>query len=594
MTDPTTGPTSDPMTDPMAYPFPVAPVPGGHRQRRATSPRERLGQLWHRVPRPSPARDDVPGPSAPPAGPTPPVGPPAAAPAAPASRPEPAGAGPGRGLASEQLVPSLLQRSVRTSDQLALMVAAGFFVWSVGATPAVGPAVIWWWLAGAVAFYLPNVLVARELGRLLPGDGGLYLWAHHALGRGWGLAAGFCAWWPGLLTAVALGPVVLRNLQYVAPDLFAGLGPESQGLVLVALTVLVGAVATAPTRTVQRVVNVGMLLGGLVVLLVVAAAAVRLGRGATPVVDLPGALLEPSGAVHPQQWPLLGLVVFSLLSSEAPLNLAAEVRAGRSPVRYLRFGPPLVLAGYLALLWAVLVTLTPVAAEWPIVALPEVVAQGFGHRVAVVAAGLLAVVALTMTLAAHLVLSRFLFAAGLDRRLPAPLSRLSASGVPVTAIRLQTALVALTLVAVFVLVPASGRGGTPAETEIKAYSVLQAGLLVVLSAAVLLKLVSGVLLVRRARGRLPLGLTVAAVCGGLSVTAAAAGTFFASWTPLLRADDWTVTLAGARFGWGPWSWLVTGTVLASVLVGLALHLVGRLVGRRALARMTTAGTTPPG
>lgn len=559
-------------------PFPPVPVPGGHRRRRGLIPSARIS---------------APQAAAPPAEAAQAAAPDAPAPEAALEQSDPvAGAAPGGRLASEQLVPSLLPRTAGTADLLALMVAAGFISWSVGMTPAVGPVAIWWWLAGVVVFYLPNVLVARELGRLLPGDGGLYLWAHHALGRGWALAAGFCAWWPGLLAAVALGPVVLRNLQYVAPGLFGGLGPESQGLLLVALSVGVGVVATAPTRTVQRVVNAGMLLGGLAVLLVVAAAAARLARGDAAMADLPGALVTPAGAVHPQQWPVLGLVVFSLLSSEAPLALAAEVRPGRSPVRYLRIGPPLVVAGYLALLWAVLVTLSPADAEWPVVALPEVVAQGFGHATAQVAAVLFAVVALTMILAAHLVLSRFVFTAALDRRLPAPLSRVSGSGVPVTAIRLQTALVALTLVLVFVLVPASGRGGTPAETEIRTYSVLQAGLLVVLSVAVLLKLVSGVVLVRRARARRPLGLVAAALSGGIAVAAAAVGTFFASWTPLLRSDDWTVTVAGARFGWGPWSWLVAGTVLGSALVGLGLHLAARLVERRALARMTAGPVTP--
>jgi glutamate:GABA antiporter len=557
-------------------PFPSQPVAGGHRRPRRLIPGRQRTAVEAARPAPDPG-----GEAAPTAQP---------APAAKTARPAL--------LASEHLVPTLLPRQLGSRDLVAMLVAVTFFVWNAGGIQPAGPAGFCWWLIGFAAFFLPSAVVTRELARQLPGEGSIYLWAHHALGRFWGFVAGFCAWWPGVLAMVSLGPVLVRNLQYIDPNLFAGLGVESQGVLVAAVTVLGGVLACFPLRRVQHLVNACMLLYAGAVLLVVLAAVVWLASGHPARVDPFHPVTVLTTGLDTGHWTFFGLVVLALLGVEVPLNLGAELRPGVSPTRYLLWGGAAVMVGYLAVTWAVMVTVPPaMAADNPIVALPQAAAAAFGHPVGAVVAALFALAALTIIVVYHYTLSRLLFVSGLDRALPEAVTRLNARQVPVTAVRIQTVLVVSAVIVVFVLLPTLRNGGTAADIEAKAYNVAQAGLAVVWCLSMVLMFLAGLRLLSNA----PIGRRLlvggCAVLGIGSSVVAVIATFSGSWTALIDNQGWHRTILGAEVQWGSWSWLVLAVTLGSLAVGLGMYLLGESIGRRARLRMTTArptGSVTPG
>src|SRR4051794_19713256 len=69
-----------------------------------------------------------------------------------------------------------------------------YVVGSGGVAPAakpLAPSPLWFWLAAAALFYLPQAAVVIYLNRLMPLEGGLYQWATVGLGE----FAGFLVAW---------------------------------------------------------------------------------------------------------------------------------------------------------------------------------------------------------------------------------------------------------------------------------------------------------------------------------------------------------------------------------------------------------------
>src|SRR5436309_5694442 len=64
--------------------------------------------------------------------------------------------------------------------QILYVVGSG---WVGTAAKTLGPAHVWYWLAAAVLFYLPQAAVVIYLNRLMPLEGGLYQWATVGLGE---------------------------------------------------------------------------------------------------------------------------------------------------------------------------------------------------------------------------------------------------------------------------------------------------------------------------------------------------------------------------------------------------------------------------
>src|SRR5438105_4400225 len=122
----------------------------------------------------------------------------------------------GEPLRSEQRTGELLPRVLSRVDLLAIFIAIVLFIPNasvVQATQGAGTATYLYWVIGTVTFLVPGAIVAGQLNRFIPSDGGIYIWTHRALGPLWGFFAAFCAWFPGVLVLLSAADSIITLLQ---------------------------------------------------------------------------------------------------------------------------------------------------------------------------------------------------------------------------------------------------------------------------------------------------------------------------------------------------------------------------------------------
>src|SRR5258708_909454 len=98
-----------------------------------------------------------------------------------------------------------------------VVIAVAIILWipnSAVMTGAGAAAFIYWGL-GFITFLIPGAIVTGQLGLMFPGEGSIYVWTTKAFGRFTGFIAGFCAWWPGILSLIAAGDVVVSLIQHL-------------------------------------------------------------------------------------------------------------------------------------------------------------------------------------------------------------------------------------------------------------------------------------------------------------------------------------------------------------------------------------------
>ncbi|HEY6279832.1 MAG TPA: APC family permease [Streptosporangiaceae bacterium] len=486
-------------------------------------------------------------------------------------------------LISEKVAGGILPRVLTTFDMVAIFVAIVLFITNSAAIQPAGPAAYGWWLIGFLVFLIPCAIATGQLGAMFPGEGSIYLWTHKAFGRFWGFFAGFCAWWPGVLVMVATGTLVISFLGYAFPAV-ATWSVQEQGLVIVAAIVLSGALAVLRFRVTQNMVNVVFALYGLAILAMFASGIVFLARGHHAAVNPWDFKLWAAGSAHGlnfTNWTFFGLVVLALLGVEVPLNMGVEIRDQRAVTRYLIWGSLVVMIAYVLATWGVMVTVHG-AGNGVVTNVAAAVAVGLGSAAGKVTAVVLALFFLFITVVYNYSFARLIFVSGLDRRLPKAMSHVNKARVPDTAVWVQTVIAALFTLVAFVLVPAIS-GGSGANSETRVYDILQAAVTVIWCISIAVLFLDILIILRRYRTQFearrlahPAVFWVCSIIGGLGSVVGIVATLSGSWNPVLISNNaGSVSIFGATIAYGTWFWWVAGIAVVSLVVAIALYVVGR-------------------
>src|SRR5207302_2211743 len=157
----------------------------------------------------------------------------------------------GEPLRSEQRTGEFLPRVLSRVDMLVIFIAIVLFIPNVSIVQGAGSATYLYWVIGTITFLVPGVIVAGQLNRFMPADGGIYVWTHRAMGPLWGFFAAFCAWFPGVLVLLAASDTVILLLQGIGtqiggPNANWLIAPWQQGIIVLAILLLGGWLATLP------------------------------------------------------------------------------------------------------------------------------------------------------------------------------------------------------------------------------------------------------------------------------------------------------------------------------------------------------------
>ena len=94
-------------------------------------------------------------------------------------------------LPSEEYTIRALPGILRKADLTATFVIIIFFITNVAAVVAAGPSALTYFALGAIAFFIPSIIVTAQLGVMFPYEGSLYNWTHRALGGYWSFFVAF-------------------------------------------------------------------------------------------------------------------------------------------------------------------------------------------------------------------------------------------------------------------------------------------------------------------------------------------------------------------------------------------------------------------
>jgi len=323
--------------------------------------------------------------------------------------------------------------------------------------------------------------VTGQLGRMFPKEGSIYVWTNKAFGPSWGFFVGFCAWWPGIFVVLVCGSLVSTFFTELG-SLF-GLNiltePWQLGLVIIAVTALAFGLSAVRFRAAQNLVNIMFVVYGAAIVLIGLAGVIWLltsHAGYTNLAFNAGGWAITFGSAG--NFTIFGFVILALLGIEVPLNMGAEVAGERSVTRYLIWGPLVVMVAYLITTFAIMMAV-PVGDQPNLWAMVEAVQKGFGP-VGPVLAVLVDVIMIGFGLYAAIVYNysfgRLLFVSGLDRRLPPLMGRVNAARVPWVAVLVQSIIVALLAVAVYMIIPYVVPGTKPGDLATVMYYILFASI----------------------------------------------------------------------------------------------------------------------
>ena len=387
---------------------------------------------------------------------------------------------------------------------------------------------------------------------------------------------------------VATGTLVISFLGYAFPAV-ASWPVQVQGLVIVAVIVLSGALAVLRFRVTQNMVNVVFALYGLAILAMFLSGVVFLARGHHAAVNPWDFSQWAAGSAHGlnfTNWTFFGLVVLALLGVEVPLNMGVEIRDQKAVTRYLIWGSLVVMVAYVLATWGVMVTVHG-ATNGVITNVAAAVTVGLGSVAGKITALIIALFFLFITVVYNYSFARLIFVSGLDRRLPKPMAHVNKAQVPANAVWVQTVIAAVFTLVAFVLVPAiSGGSGVNAETKV--YDILQAAVTVIWCISIAVLFLDILIILRRYRAQFearrlahPVVFWVCSIIGGLASIVGIVATLSGSWNPLLIPNNTgSVSIFGATINYGTWFWWIAGIAVASLVAGIVLYLVGRRTAAR--------------
>lgn len=471
-------------------------------------------------------------------------------------------------LPSERIAKGILPKVLNSFDMVAIFVAIVLFITNAPGIAYVGGAAYIYWVLGFLTFLIPGAIVTGQLGLMFPGEGSIYLWTHKALGPFMGFFAGFCAWWPGVLSTIVPGVVVVTFLQHLGSLFGANLlaAPWQQGLVIIVVLALSLVLSLIRFRVTQNIISTVFVCYGGAVLLIGIATAIWLLGGHAPTSDLKttwGLTFGSSG-----NFTIFGFVILALLGIEVPLNMGVEINDTRAITRYLLWGSLVVMAAYLIATVGVMMVV-PVKDQSLTTAIAEAVQLGFGPAGTVLAAifDIIMIGAFLFNASVfNYSMGRLLFVSGLDRRLPPVMSKVNTNKVPWVAVVVQTIINAVFVLAIFLVGPlfSSNQGNL---SQLMYYIILAA--VTVLWTLSMCILFVDVILIRskykEAFARIQLAPNwVFYLCALLGLVASGVGfyaTFTAPWVPLI-----------AEGGWVSW---IGGIAVISLIIGVAFFFIGQ-------------------
>jgi glutamate:GABA antiporter len=467
-------------------------------------------------------------------------------------------------LRSERIAGGILPKVLNSFDMVAIFVAIVLFISnSAVVAGGAGPSGYIYWILGFLTFLIPGAIVTGQLGLMFPGEGSIYVWTHKAFGPFMGFFAGFCSWWPGILVMIATGDAVVSLLQQINGNWLSE--PWQQGLIIILVIAFSFVLSVLRFRVTQNFVNIIFVAYGGAVLLVGIAGLISIfnGQAAHVGVDYSAKGWLPSWGTAT----FYGTVVLGLLGVEVPLNMGVEITHTRSITRYLLWGSLVVIVGYLLGTFGVM-TSVPHAQQGNPSAVALAVTNGFGG----VAGSVLGLIVniifigffLFNTSVYNYSFGRLLFVSGLDRRMPAIMSKVNKNKVPWVAVLVQTVIAAVITVIAFILGPYTlSAGFKPADLSTIIYSILQAAVTVIWCVSMIILFVDVIIIRYKfhesfARARLAPD-WVFYLCSVLGLLASIVGVyviFTGPWTTLVDKGQWILWIGGIAV-----LSLVTGIVL---------------------------------
>lgn len=471
-------------------------------------------------------------------------------------------------LRSERIAGGILPKVLNSFDMVAIFVAIVLFISnSAIIASGTGPSAYIYWGLGFLTFLIPGAIVTGQLGLMFPGEGSIYVWTNKAFGPFMGFLAGFCAWWPGVLVMIATGDAVVSLIQQFNGNWLSE--PWQQGVVIVLVLAFSFLLSILRFRATQNLVNTIFVAYGGAILLVGIAGLLALFTGHAAKVDY-----SPHNWVPvPATFTFYGTVILALLGIEVPLNMGVEVSDARAITRYLLWGAAVVIVAYLIGTFGVMVAV-PVKSQGSPAAITEAVQVAFGAAGPVL--GIIVNLVfigffLFNTAVYNYSFGRLLFVSGLDRRLPAVVSKVNANKVPWVAVLIQTIIAAFFTVLTFVVVPyAIKTGFTPQNFSTDIYDMLQAAVTVIWCISMVILFVDVIIIRSKYRdtfSRIQLAPDwVFYLCSVLGLLASAVGVF------VIFTAPWTTT---GDINTQQWVVLIVSIAVISVAVGVVLFFVGQ-------------------
>src|SRR3989440_1367772 len=391
----------------------------------------------------------------------------------------------GEVLRSERIAGCILSKVLNTFDMVAIFIAIVLFITNSPGIASAGPVAYIYLVVGFLTFLIPGAIVTGQLGRMFPQEGSIYVWTNKAFGPFWGFFAGFCAWWPGIFVVLVCGSLVSTFITDLASRFgLSILGvPWQIGLVIIAVTAISFLLSAVRFRAAQNLVNIMFILYGAAIVLIGLGGLIWLLAGHPGYTNLAfnGGGWNLTFGWGTGNFTIFGFVILALLGIEVPLNMGVEVTSERAVTRYLIWGPIIVMVAYLITTFAIMVAV-PGTDQANLPAMVEAVKNGFGPAGQVLAV-IVDLIMIGFGLYAAIVYNysfgRLLFVSGLDRRLPPVMSKVNAARVPWVAVLVQSIIVAVLAVAIYMIIPYVVPGTNPANLATVMYYILFASITVI-------------------------------------------------------------------------------------------------------------------
>ncbi|MBK2105976.1 APC family permease [Francisella philomiragia] len=219
-------------------------------------------------------------------------------------------------------------------DVTIMAVTANFGIRWIPVAAGLGASAIFFWILGALVFFLPLVVIATQLSRKYPDEGGMYAWTTRALGE----KSGFMVAWLYWINTIFYYPAVLiflaTNFAYFIgkPELV-----ENHYYITVVVLIafwLITVISFYGLKANKYLVDIGGILGSfipaIVIIVLGVAAYIAVGHSAT---DFSVANIAPHGSSW-DNLSTLTIIMFAMAGIEIIPTFANSVRDAKKNLYY--------------------------------------------------------------------------------------------------------------------------------------------------------------------------------------------------------------------------------------------------------------------